>query len=446
MKKYWPNVKFTLWVLAILLVIQFSQRYIDAFIYHVHLWLKSNVDILISYTKFFIVLIWILGITYSLWKKSFQKNVWVRVVILAGIPLTIYAFNLRMRITPVYYQAKTLGDKIGRVYVNDDVIGYRHLPNSTGYRLLGDKFITITHDQEGNRIPVGYKHPHARPLTIFLGCSVSYGDACWAEDAFPHLVGQGLKGDYINAAGSGYGVAQMIIKARELVPKYKPDYLVVQYTEWLPDRSTKIYQDFFGGQFPVPYISKNGLEKPVFSPRGLNIPFQKYNKTPISSLDFAKFWLEVSPDFVYQDLNAILVFFKQLVGLTPRGYTDHRKFVEDYAYGELYRICKENNTKMIVWTTGTGFHLEPKLPADTIYKLKLPIAYADSALYKKGNAWSKESYARLYAHWYKPEGQRDSVIVDGHPNPLCHRIIADEILKTIRSTSDSSSLAVNKPQ
>lgn len=435
MKINWSNVKFTVYILTILVLLQLSQGRIVPIIENFQLWLVKNVETMIGYLKFGLVLIWALGITYALWRNAFRTKAWVRAVVLLGVPLLFYGYNLRTRITPVYRLAKEYGDKIGKVYVNDDVIGYKHLPNSTGYRQLGDKYITITHDQDGNRIPVGYKHNNKRPLTMFLGCSVSYGDACWAEDAMSHWVGKGLQGDYINAAGSGYGVSQMILKAREFVPKYKPNYLVVQYTEWLPDRSTNTYQTFFGGRFPIPYISNKGLEMPVFSPRGLNTPFLEFHKTPVSTWDFLKFAARIAPNFVYQDINSLWVFFKQSLGFTPKPSTN-RKQVEDYAYGELYRICKENNTKMIVWTTGTGFYLPPKLPADTLYALKVPIAYADSALYKKGNAWTKEKYAQLYAHWYKPKGQKDSVVVDGHPNPLCHRIIAEEILKTIK-TADS---------
>jgi len=438
MKINWPNIKFTLYIAIILAILQFSQGRLVPKAYDLKVWIENNIETVISYLKFFVLMIWVLGISYPFWKKAFRTNVWVRTAVLVAVPMIFYSYNLRMRILPVYNLAKGFGDRIGKVYVNDDTIGYKHAPNTTGYRLLGDKYITVTHDDEGNRIPVGYKHTNKRPLTIFLGCSVSYGDACWAQDAFSHLVAHDLNGDYINAAGSGYGVSQMLVNAKKFVPKYKPNYLVVQYTEWLPDRSMKTYQTFFGGKFPIPFISDEGLEMPVFSPRGLKTPFLEFHKTPVSTVDFLKFFGRIAPNFIYQDINSIWVFFGQLVGLVPKP-TTNQKWAENYAYAELNRICKENGTKMIVWTTGTGFWLDPKLPADTIYSLKIPIAYADSALYKKGNAWTKEKYAQLYDHWFLPKGAKDSIIVDGHPNPYCHRIIADEILKTIK-TSDSLDL------
>lgn len=442
MKINWSNVKFTVYIAIILGILQYSQgRIIPAF-QDFKAFFEENIESFISYTKFTVFMIWLLGITYGFWKKPFRTNTWVRVAILAGVPLVFYMYNLRTRLTPVYFLAKGFGDRIGKVYVNDDTIGYKHAPNTTGYRLLGDKFITITHDNDGNRIPVGYKHTNKRPLMMYLGCSVSYGDACWAEDGFFHQIAKDTGGDYINAAGSGYGVSQMLIKAKELIPKYKPDYLITQYTTWLPDRSMKTYQTFFGGKFPIPFISDKGLEMPVFSPRGLKTPFLEFHKTPTSTIDFLKFAIRVAPNFIYQDFNSIWVALGQLVGIVPKPSTN-KKWVEDYAYGELYRICKENGTKMVVWTTGTGFYLDPKIPADTLYKLNVPISYADSALYKRHNAWTKERYAQLYDHWWLPPGKKDSVIVDGHPNPLCHRIIADDILATIRQ-SDSITVAQSK--
>jgi hypothetical protein len=431
MKINWPNLKFTLYIALLLGILQLSQNRIIPTFQAFSAWFEANIITLISYAKFLLVIVWVLGITYVFWKNPFRTKVWVRTVILLGLPLLFYGYNLRLRLMPVYFLAKGYGDRIGKVYVNDDSIGYKHAPNTKGYRLLGDKFITISHDDEGNRIPEGYEHSGRRPLMTYLGCSVSYGDACWAEESFSHQIAQDIGGDYINAAGSGYGVSQMLIKAQELIPKHKPDYLIVQYTTWLPERSMQTYQTFFGGKFPIPFISERGLERPVFSPRGLKTPFAEFHKTPVSTFDFLKFMVQVGPNFVYQDLNSIWVFWGQLLGFVPKP-SSNKKWVEDYAYGELYRICEENGTKMVVWTTGTGFHLDPKLPADTLYKLNVPIAYADSTLYKRHNAWTKDSYAKLYSHWWLPPGQPDSVLVDGHPNALCHRIIADEIVATIR--------------
>ena len=439
MKINWSQVRFTLYIFGFLLLLQFGQRQFEGAFYAISHWLNDNMTAILGYVKITVMLIWILGISYSVWKGLFKRNALFRTAVLLSIPLIYYVYNIRIRITPTYYIAKDIGDKIGKVYVNDDKLGYKQLPFSTGYRPLAGKFVTITHDENGGRIPVGYKHTGKRPLILTLGCSVSYADACWAEDGFTHQIAKDLGGDYINAACSGYGASQMILRAKELIPKYKPDYVIVQYTFWIVERSMKYYQDFFGGNFPIPYISDNGLEPTVFSPKGLQqTPFGEFKNTPVGTLDFIKFFLRVAPYHAYQDFNSIWVNIKAFFGFIPKPAKD-RERAENYVYGELARICRENNTKMIVWTTGTGFHLKDVrvIPPDTIYKLKIPIAYADTALYKRNNAWDRPTYAKYYAHWAIKKGEKDSSVVDGHPNKLCHRIIADEIVKIIRESEKS---------
>ncbi len=440
MKINWSQIRFTLYILGTLLGIQLGQKYIEVFFHNLLHWLTENMTSILGYLKVTLMLIFVLGISYPYWRGLFKRNVWFRTALLLIIPLFYYGYVIRLRITPLYYITKEVGDKIGKVYVNNDTLGYKHLPNSTGYRQLGGKFITITHDENGARIPVGYKHTGKRPLILTLGCSVSYADACWAEDGFTHQVAKDLNGDYINAACSGYGASQMILNARKFIPKYKPDYVIVQYTFWLVERSMKYYQEFFGGNFPIPYISDKGIETTVFSPKGLQeTPFAEFKSTPINALDFAKFYLRVAPYHLYQDFNRIWIGIKAFFGLVPRP-ASNRDIAENRVYGELAKICRENNAKMIVWTTGTGFHLTDVrvIPPDTIYKLKIPIAFADTALYKRNNAWDRPTYAKYFAHWRKINDGKDSVITDGHPNKLCHRIIADEIVKTIRASEKSS--------
>jgi hypothetical protein len=74
---------------------------------------------------------------------------------------------------------------------------------------------------------------------LALGCSFTYGAATNAENTYPYLVGQRLAGTTRNAGVSSYGLSQMMILAKRLVPAYKPDYLLVQYSPWLVDRSKR---------------------------------------------------------------------------------------------------------------------------------------------------------------------------------------------------------------
>ena len=371
-----------------------------------------------------------MGISYPLWKKHFKKSPGFRVFIILLTPLIMYLWALYSQMLPMYNLAKERGEKVGKVYVNDDKLGYKHLPQSTGYRLLGFRDIIIYHDENGNRIPQGYKHTGKSPLIVYLGCSVSYGDAVFADSTFAYLLSQKLGGDYINASASGYGLSQMVLKAEKIIPTLKPDYVVTQYTSWLAHRSMSQYQNFLGGTFPIPYFSDQGLEMPVFSPQGLKIPLANFFGTPRSIWDFIKFFVGVAPVLIYEDIMELVVKAKTLFGITPPPSTDELK-VEEMGYSRIANLCEQYGAKMLVWTTGTGYGYRTKLPPRIVYNRKIPIVYADTALIRLHNINNGDPYSRLYGHWYKPNG-RDSVLADGHPNPYAHQIIAHEMFKVIK--------------
>ena len=46
------------------------------------------------------------------------------------------------------------------------------------------------------------------------------------------VVAQGLGGTVLNAGKCAYGLSQMLILARRLIPRYRPDYVLVQFSPW----------------------------------------------------------------------------------------------------------------------------------------------------------------------------------------------------------------------
>jgi hypothetical protein len=426
------NLSYTLIIFTLILLITYLQNTLGLNIIELGRWLseKETGAIIVSHIKIFFLLIWLMGIIYS--RELLRKSALYRWFFILLLPLGLYCWNVKLRIFPVYELAKERGDKVGKVYINDEVLGYKHAPLSTGYRLLGETDITIQHDADGHRIPFGYKHPNAPLGALTLGCSVSYGDACWAENSFAHLLSKKTNTDYINASVSGNGLSQMVLNAERIIPEKHPKYAIVQYSSWLANRSTTYYQSFLGGKFPIPYFSDKGLEEPVFSPKGLWKPLGDFKNTPRSSWDFFKFYLRLSPSYFYQDFNALWVSVKAGLGFVNKPSTDREK-TEAYGYDRIYQACKKNNTKMIVWTTGTGFSVPTKLPpASVLNNPDIIKVYIDSLQLRiHPEADNADTYKKVFAHWYLPKGKKDSVFVDGHPNNYLHSIIADEIYRNI---------------
>lgn len=432
------NAGFTAVIILLVLFIQFIQNSLFLSFKELGKWLmeKESGPFIISHFKVFLLLIWFLGIIYS--KRLFQSSKLYKIFFLLSLPFLMYAWNLKLRVMPLYNLAKERGDKVGKVYINDNVFGYTHAPFSTGYRQLGEGDIIIHHDAEGFRIPVNFVHSKKKPSFLVLGCSVSYGDACRAEKTFPYLLSKSMNGDYFNASVSGYGLSQMVLKAEKYINEKHPDYVIVQYSPWLADRSKTYYQNFLGGKFPIPYFSKKGLEMPVFSPKGLKMPLADFKNTPNNTWDFSKFYLKVTPILAYQDINSMITRIKSVLGIIPKPLNDNEK-IEEYGYDRIYQACKRNHARMILWTSGTGFSFPTKLPPTKLITNKEIIkVYIDSLFMRLHPTGNFNAYQHFYGHWYVPKGSKDSVFADGHPNDNAHKLISDEILKNIKEREDSS--------
>ena len=136
----------------------------------------------------------------------------------------------------------------GKVHKTDAELGFAPIPDSQGAEVfpIGPE-IPMRFDKDGFRIPVldgsaSSTRLSPRPLVLTLGCSFTYGAANYAEDTYPYLVGQYLGGTTKNAGVCSYGLAQMMILARRLVPIYQPNYLIVQIFSLAYSKGSKSFR------------------------------------------------------------------------------------------------------------------------------------------------------------------------------------------------------------
>src|SRR5262249_5005700 len=150
-----------------------------------------------------------------------------------------------------------------------------------------------------------------------------------------------------------YGLAQMLILARRLIPQYRPDYVVVQYSPWLAQRAQNFYAH--GMNFittPVPFFSDSPdgglrLNPPVFRSKAAEISCQGYRSRRASLGDFCDFLVKVGgPLIVYDDYQMGIHRLKRLTGFTPQPAADQQK-IANYVYKEINEICKLYNSNMI---------------------------------------------------------------------------------------------------
>ena len=358
-------------------------------------------------------------------------------VVLLSILILICAFVTLDINQGLYYYSKTPhnGWK-GRLFQADSLLGYKPIPGSSGFRTftVGEN-LPVTFDSNGFRIPSGDRDAvgKKRPLFLFLGCSVTFGDAIRAEEAFPWLVSEKSGGYSINAGVPGYGLAHMLIRARSLIPEYRPDYVVIQYSPWLVGRAMKEYATTYCGTIPVPYISRTEtgactVSEPVFTEIVNQVNIGRYADTPLSILDYYSFLSEISiPLIFYEHYHKTMASLEQRIGKTP--VPDNRPGeIEQFVYGTIYELCQKNRCRMIILNIGDMRYTRNSHAL--VFSGADSVSFAEADLLLIESLESPDDCAREYQIW-RFDGKK-MVFIDNHPNPKAHRIISEAIVNSLR--------------
>ena len=293
--------------------------------------------------------------------------------------------------------------------------------------------IPMHFDNWGFRVPVdtaGRALPLKRPLLLFLGCSFTYGDACRAEDAFPFLTAQALGGTELNRGVCSWGLAQMMLDGERLLAEFQPDWLVVQYSPWLVERALGGMAPLYYGHCPVPYfIQRDGtlnLQPPPFGWKAGTLPVNDYDGAAGHGR-FLSFLSRIGlPLYLYDDFNMSRLFAARMLGILPPCTLDRRAVVRT-VYNQLAEAAHKHGSRMVALRLTGGF----KNPGDDEWAeiLKIPdiiTVDAEAALLDSLPATGLD-YNHAYKHW---RGE-PPVMVDGHPNPPAHRIIAGAIVRVM---------------
>ncbi|MCH8903928.1 MAG: hypothetical protein IIA45_08450, partial [Bacteroidetes bacterium] len=229
------------------------------------------------------------------------------------------------------------------------------------------------------------------------------------------------------------------------IPIHKPDYVVVQYTWWLYNRAVSIYGPYFFGALPMPYIVKNETELEIvpapFRAKVFDLPLSRYKNTERGFGDFLSFTFNVSmPLFLHDSYYIRSSQLKRILSITPKPYRD-KATVEKFAYNEIYEICRQNDSKMILLVIGN----DPGSKDHDVFVRELKhmkVINADSVLWELLPQQDLETYNKIYKHWRGDPPQK----VDDHPNPKAHKIIARTLFKELVKVKESYRDTTNLPE
>lgn len=367
-------------------------------------------------------------------KATFYMLMFLQVFLVA---LVLYGIFTGVRGYQVYVGLKVAqrapsSDLVG-VYQPDSELGYVHVAGASGRQVMpiGDD-IPLYIDRYGFRVPAAGQQRALenadRPAIMTLGCSYTFGDAVLAEDTYTEKAGHILGRSVVNGGVSGFGLANMLLWAQRRVSEVQPDYLVVQFSPWLVRRAVEEFSLTRVGLASVPYFtdSDHGVAlAPLAFPTKLDqVPLDHYRGTESGVLDFVSFWWKVGlPLFSHDDFQLLKFRIGQKLGWQPPPSENFDEIIR-MAYSEFGRIAEANNAKLVVIALSNAE--EFFVPAD-IFPPGTIMVNAEHELISRLPEESLEAYQHSYWNWRGDPLQ----LVDTHPNPVAHGIIAEALAREI---------------
>lgn len=402
----------------------------------------------------FIILLFLLSITYKkYWDgQTFKKTIpaisFVFLFVISFYLIREIYFNFRAVDKLYAYYKKNIGI-LGDVFMADDTLGHRGVPNGSGVSVfpLENRQIKvpIQLNEEGFRIPVKTKNADSDTLMLFLGCSFTWGDYSLAEENYSSQAIDLLKYKSLNCGTDAYGLAQILILAERKIPQYHPKIVSVQYSPWLADRARFMFFPSAHGVMPFPFVTKNKdsgfyIHQPFFRSSLYNSEYRYYKTSPVSFVDKFSFFFKVGfPVVILDSWKQHIAKWKMTLGILPTAESDNQK-IEKYIYERIYELCKQNGARMVVLNIG-GFgysdeqrmtnHYNRKHFQETMNaELVKNVTFIDADSVLRAGIKPKENYSK-YVQWGKVS-KTDSIIYDNHPNPMAHKIIAKTLAKALK--------------
>lgn len=450
------NLKFTLIILLILIFFYQIPRGVEWLLGHamfnrIHIetiW----VELLCDAIGMLIALLFFLSITYKKWwDGSTFKKVIPAVGFVIVLLLTFFLIKETYRsfraIDKLYSYYKKNTGVLGDVFMADDTLGHRGVPNGTGKTVFAlsstNIEVPITLDAAGYRTSNVKEQAKQDSLMMFLGCSFTWGDYVLAEQNYASLVADSLHYEPLNCGVDAYGLAQMLILAERNIAKYHPKVLSVQYSPWLADRARFMFYPTIYGEMPYPFFTGNekqelALHLPYFRSSLYNPTNRLFKTSPVSFLDKVSFFFKVGVPMLVDTWKKQGFFLGMRLGIVPSSEPDNKK-IEQYVYQRIHKLCKDNGVKLVVINIG-GFgytdeermtnHYDRKRFVASLPSLAKEVPFIDADSVLRAGIKKDENYSK-YVHWGK-NSPTDSTIYDNHPNPMAHKIIAETLVKGLK--------------
>ncbi len=351
-------------------------------------------------------------------------------IVLTGILLYgvwfVYLWQISM---PIYYFTKEANSYTANMYTADGNLGHTLIPNANGYYIWGyGDSVLINTDFQGFRMSNGNQDDGG---LFFFGDSFTLCEELSTQDAYPYKVADSLCQHLHNAAVSGYGYAQMILKARTYVQRYDPEVVVFQVSPWLAERAVTPYMPALFFKVPSPYYNQqDSIVDPLYTSNVFELTqnqmLDKYRQGPISISDkFGFVWHFTRPVFQQQYWEETKLAFTLDSPVTQS--LGDAEAATALAIQEIIRLS--TNSKVVFLVVGYEQH-EVNMFTEhysQYFTDKVMVVNADAGLWSQPGITDKDAYERAYCFWHGDP----PVLVDYHFNVHANQIITDALYKAL---------------
>jgi hypothetical protein len=430
-----------------ILIVFWSILFLPLYLISKKTGLFTNAFIIAAY----LLLIFLLISFNHLWSaqtfKSKKGIVKFSVVIIFCFPVLLWLISTTLIAHKAYQSlTATQNDSTQSIeYQADDKLGFRPAPNARSFhrypiregilRTREIPQIPVLYDKNGFRIPESSllkDQTSSKTDLLFLGDSMTFGAACRAEETFPFVVAEELNLSCINAGVSSYGLAQMVLLAEELIPKTRPKYVIVQYSPWLVTRSLHFSAPAHNFFVPAAYFAENdnriSVEKPIYDSRFF---FETARK--VKSSYRGKFISFLFKEAFPLSLRQMRLFLKtgylSAFGRIPAP-SHNPADAEKFAYNRIKMLAEQNGARFMILNLGDFEY--SKNSHQLFSDPNVLFAEADDDLKEFLKTSPSKDYQTEFGHWII--NGKNYILIDNHPNPKAHRIIALSIIKAIHKS------------
>lgn len=365
-----------------------------------------------------------------------MRRLWLSMVA-AGLTATaLYAGSVLYRSFAFYAQVKAKATMASPgVFASDPQLGFAPRSDAQGTMYMPEApDVPVRYDADRFRVPADDRSwRRGAPVVLALGCSFTHGDGVLAEQAFPYQLGVQLGGSERNAGFAAYGLAQIFLQARLLIPSLRPAVVVVEYAPWLVTRALSQFAPTGVEHRPQPYFgTRDGalsLQPPLFPAQGFGLDAASFRDSPRGLVDFGAFAARVAvPLFVRDDLAWALFRVRQATGRVAPPASD-RPAVVGLVYEEIAALCEANGCRVVVLVLGAPWEAPAAAELQRLKDVKgVTLVDGSDYLMRRLPTPDAEVFLQTYAH----VGGEPPHLIDPHPNATAHRLLAEAVAEALR--------------